>query len=103
MENNSRIKALEGNATATAVNWVRNGASLAEMKSAVNAYLEAIGANQSLGNDKEAILLRRRAGVNRIDIDSIHLLTKQQEQTIHNKLTEIAEELPVSQRRHFRR
>ena len=103
MENNLYIKTLENNATAAAINWAKTGLGFDKMKSGLNEYIEAIGANQAIGMDKEAIKYGRRAGAGRIGINSIHALTRQQEQTLHDKLMEIADELPELRRRAFRR
>lgn len=59
--NDSRIKMLEQSATNAAIAWAKSGNGYENMKRAVNDYIKATGANNTIGNDAEAILHGRRA------------------------------------------
>ena len=85
------IEALEQEATRAAINWTKSGLGYYTMEKLVNDYMEAIGANHSIGNDEEAIRYGRQAAALRINICAIHALNKEQEQHLHNRLMEIAE------------
>ena len=65
--------------------------------------IDAIGANRAIGNDPEAIRLGREAAALRIDIESIHALSKDQEQRLNDALMKIARDGVPRPRRSFRR
>ena len=100
---NKAFETLEQNAASAAIKWVKTGIGYLTMEDAVNKYIEAIGANRAIGNDPEAIRLSRRSAALRIDIDSIHALSKDQEQRLHDTLMKIAEDgVPRPSRRWHR-
>ena len=99
----STLKALEQIAADAAIKWAKTGMGYFAMEDAVNKYIDAIGANRAIGNDPEAIRLGREAAVLRIDIDSIHALSKSQEQKLYDALMKIAGDGVPRQRRGFRR
>ena len=101
--NKDEFNALEQNAANAAIKWAKTGVGYLTMEDAVNKYIDAIGANRAIGNDPEAIRLSRRSAALRIDIDSIHALSKEQEQILHDALMKIAEDGVPRQRRGFRR
>ena len=86
----STLKALEQIAADAAIKWAKTGIGYFAMEDAVNKYINAVGANRAIGNDPEAIRLGREAAVLRIDIESIHALTKDQEQRLNDALVKIA-------------
>ena len=86
----STLKALEQIAADAAIKWAKTGMGYFAMEDAVNKYIDATGANRAIGNDPEAIRLGREAAVLRIDIESIHALTKDQEQRLNDALVKIA-------------
>lgn len=88
--NDSRIKMLEQSATNAAIAWAKSGNGYENMKRAVNDYIKATGANNTIGNDAEAILHGRRAAATRITICAIHALTKSEEKNLHDALIQIA-------------
>ena len=102
MENDS-LKALFQTAAVAAVRWAKTGAGHPAMVDAVNKYVDAVGANRAIGNDPEAIRLGREAAVLRIDKESVHALTKDQEQRLHDALMKIAGDGVPRPRRRFRR
>ena len=99
----STLKALEQIAADAAVKWAKTGMGYFAMEDAVNKYIDAVGANRAIGNDPEAIRLGREAAAMRIDIESIHALTKDQEQRLNDTLMKIARDGVPRQRRSFRR
>ena len=100
---NKTFETLEQNAASAAIKWAKTGIGYLTMEDAVNKYIDAIGANRAIGNDPEAIRLSRRSAALRINIDSIHALSKDQEQRLHDALMKIAEDGVPRQRRGFRR
>ena len=94
---------LKNEAIRAAIRWAKTGVGYFRMEDAVNKYIEAIGANRAIGNDPEAIRLGRKAAALRIDIESIHALTKDQEQRLHDTLMTTVEDGVPRQRRGFRR
>ena len=101
--NKDEFNALEQDAANAAIKWAKTGVGYLTMEDAVNKYIDAIGANRAIGNDPEAIRLSRRSAALRVDIDSIHALSKDQELRLHDALMKIAEDGVPRQRRGFRR
>ena len=101
--NKDEFNALEQDAANAAIKWAKTGIGYLTMEDAVNKYIDAIGANRAIGNDPEAIRLSRRSAALRVDIDSIHALSKDQELRLHDTLMKIAEDGVPRQRRGFRR
>ena len=97
------LMALEKSAVNAAIRWEMTGIGYFSMEDAVNKYIDAIGANRAIGNDPEAIRLGREAAALRIDIESIHALTKDQEQRLNDALMKIARDGVPRPRRCFRR
>ena len=73
------------------------------MRDKVNAYIDATGANKAIDNDQEAIRYGREAAALAINIDAIHLLNKAEEQKLNEELISIANDLPQTRSRGFRR
>ena len=99
----STLKALEQIAADAAIKWAKTGMGYFAMEDAVNKYIDATGANRAIGNDPEAIRLGREAAALRIDIESIHALTHDQEQRLNDALMKIARDGVPRPRRCFRR
>jgi len=99
----STLKALEQIAADAAIKWAKTGMGYFAMEDAVNKYIDATGAIRAIGNDPEAIRLGREAAALRIDIESIHALTKDQEQRLNDALIKIARDGVPRTRRCFRR
>ena len=99
----STLKALEQIAADAVIKWAKTGMGYFAMEDVVNKYIDATGANRAIGNDPEAIRLGREAAALRIDIESIHALTKDQEQRLNDALMKIARDGVPRQRRSFRR
>ena len=89
------LESLGRNAADAAIRWAKTGTGYHTMQDAVNKYIDAMGANYAIGNDHEAIRLGREAAALRIDIESIHALTKEQEQRLHDALMKIANGPPA--------
>ena len=101
--NKNEFNALEQDAANAAIKWAKTGVGYLTMEDAVNKYIDAIGANRAIGNDPEAIRLGREAAALRIDIESIHALTKDQEQRLNDALMKIVRDGVPRPRRCFRR
>ena len=99
----STLKALEQIAADAAIKWAKTGMGYFAMEDAVNKYIDATGANRAIGNDPEAIRLGREAAALQIDIESIHALTKDQEQRLNDALMKIVRDGVPRPRRCFRR
>lgn len=97
------LEELKLNAANAAIRWAKTGTGYYTMEDTVNKYINATGANRAIGNDAEAIRLGREAAALRIDIESIHALTKDQEQRLHDTLMKIVENGVPRPRRVFRR
>lgn len=78
-------------AVSWAVGYAKNGFGYFSMRSAVNKYMEAMGANHACNNDREAIIFGRKAAAERVCIESLSRLTVEQEKHLHDRLMEIAE------------
>ena len=100
---NNYLEELKQNAVNAAIRWAKTETGYYTMEDAFNKYIEAIGADNAIGNDPEAIRLGREAAALRIDIESIHALTKDQEQRLHDTLMKIVENGVPRPRRVFRR
>lgn len=96
--NNDEINRYEAEAVRYAVHWAKTGLGYFTMEEKVNDYIAATGANSSIGGDEAAILHGRRAATLRINIMSISELSKAEEQKLHDRLIEIAEEGAMQQR-----
>lgn len=71
------------------IHWAKTGWGQFTMRDAVNDYLEASGANRpSIGGD-EAILARRKIAANRLAIDCIYDLSKDELSKLNRDLEEI--------------
>ena len=81
----------------------REGFGYFTMRDKVNAYIDATGANKAIDNDQEAIRYGREAAALAINIDAIHLLNKAEEQKLNEALISIADDLPQTRSRGFRR
>lgn len=82
------------NARKAAVNaliiWAKTGTGEITMLDAVNEYLKSCGANIPSIGGKETILAHRKIAVNRLAIDCIHALCKEECSKIDRKLDAIA-------------
>lgn len=99
----NNLEILENNAANAAIRWAKTGVGYFTMEDAVNKYIDAVGVNRAIGNNPEAIRLGRKSAVLRINIDSIHTLSHDQEQRLHDALMKIAEDGVPRIRRGFRR
>lgn len=74
--------------------WAKTGLRQFTMRDAVNDYLEASGANRpSIGGEKN-ILVHRKIAANRLVIDSIYALSKEELSKVDRELEDIVWDLP---------
>ena len=74
-------------ATADAlINWAKTGIRQFAMREAVNDYLEVSGANRSSISGEEAILAHRKIAANRLAIDCIYALSKEELSKVDKEL-----------------
>lgn len=84
------------------IHWAKTGWGQFSMREAVNDYLEASGANRpSIGGD-EAILARRKIAANRLAIDCIYALSKEEMSKVDRELEEIVDDVPIRKYRQRR-
>ena len=77
--------------------WAKTGMRQFTMRDAVNDYLEASGANRpSIGGEEttEAILARRKIAANRLAIDCLYALSKDELSKVDRELEDIVENVP---------
>lgn len=77
-------------ATDALIYWAKTGMRQFTMHDAVNDYLEASGANRPSIGGTEAILARRKIAANRLAIDCIYALSKEELSKVDRELEEIA-------------
>ncbi len=70
--------------------WAKTGMRRFTMREAVNDYLEVSGANRSSISGEEAILVHRKIAANRLAIDCIYVLSKEELSKVDRELEWIA-------------
>ena len=70
--------------------WANTGMRQFTMRDAVHDYLEVSGANRSSISGEEAILAHRKIAANRLAIDCIYVLTKEELSKVDRELEWIA-------------
>ena len=70
--------------------WAKTGVGEITMRESVNEYLEVIGANLPAIGGEETILEHRKIAVNRLSIDCIHALSKEECSKVDRELEAIA-------------
>ena len=93
MTDNEYSKTREAAAEAL-IHWAKTGWQQFTMRDAVNNYLEASGANRPSIGGEEAILARRKIAANRLAIDCIYALSKDELSKVDRELEGIVEDLP---------
>lgn len=89
-ENNSPRQA----AVNALISWAKTGWGYYSMRDAVDNYLESCGANRpSIGGEK-TILEHRKIAANRLAIDCIYALSKDEQSKVDRELEGIAGTLP---------
>ena len=74
--------------------WAKTGMRQFTMRDAVNDYLEASDANRPSIGGKETILAQRRIAANRLAIDCIYALSKDELSKVDRELEGIVGDLP---------
>ena len=74
--------------------WAKTGMRQFTMRDAVNDYLEASGANRPSIGGEETILAHRRIAANRLAIDCIYALSKEELSKVDSKLEKIVNDVP---------
>lgn len=74
--------------------WAKTGMRQFTMREAVNDYLEVSGANRSSISGEEAILAHRKIAANRLAIDCIYVLSKEELSKLDRELEDIVENVP---------
>ena len=70
--------------------WAKTGMRRFTMREAVNDYLEVSGANRSSISGEEAILAHRKIAANRLAINCIYALSKEELSKVDRELEWIA-------------
>lgn len=76
------------------IHWAKTGWGYYDMRDAVNNYLEASGANRPSIGGTEAILARRKIAANRLAIDCLYALSKDELSKVDRELEDIVENVP---------
>ena len=74
--------------------WAKTGMRQFTMRDAVNNYLEASGANRPSIGGEETILAHRKIAANRLAIDCIYALSKEELSKVDRELEGIVGDLP---------
>lgn len=74
--------------------WAKTGMRRFTMREAVNDYLEVSGANRSSIGGEEAILAHRKIAANRLAIDCLYALSKDELSKVDRELEDIVENVP---------
>ena len=74
--------------------WAKTGMRQFTMRDAVNDYLEASDANRPSIGGKETILAHRKTAANRLAIDCIYALSKDELSKVDRELEGIVGDLP---------
>ena len=74
--------------------WAKTGMRQFTMRDAVNNYLEASGANRPSIGGEETILAHRKIAANRLAIDCIYALSKEELSKVDSKLEKIVNDVP---------
>ena len=74
--------------------WAKTGMRQFTMRDAVNDYLEASGANNPSIGSEETIFAHRKIAANRLAIDCIYALSKEELSKVDKELEEIVLNVP---------
>lgn len=74
--------------------WAKTGMRQFTMRDAVNDYLEASGANSPSSSGEETILVHRKIAANRLAIDCIYALSKEELSKVDRELEGIVGDVP---------
>lgn len=76
------------------ISWAKTGWGYYSMRDAVDNYLESSGANRPSIGGEETILAHRKIAANRLAIDCIYALSKEELSKVDRELERIAMVLP---------
>lgn len=93
MTDNEYSKARKA-AAAALIYWAKTGMRQFTMRDAVNDYLEACGANRPSIGGEETILAHRKIAANRLVIDCIYALSKEELSKVDRELEGIVSNVP---------
>lgn len=93
MTDSEYIKTRKATADAL-ISWAKTGIRQFAMREAVNDYLEASGANRPSIGGTEAILARRKIAANRLAIDCLYALSKDELSKVDRELEDIVVNVP---------
>ena len=74
--------------------WAKTGMRQFTMRDEVNDYLEACGANSPSIGGEETILAHRKIAANRLAIDCIYALSKEELSKVDRELKDIVGDVP---------
>ena len=75
--------------------WAKTDWGYFTMRDAVDDYLEACGSNRPSIGGKEAIFARRKIAANRLAIDCLYALSKEEQSKVDRELEWIASDIPI--------
>ena len=78
--------------------WAKTGMREFTMRDAVNDYLEASGANRPSIGGEETILAHRKTAANRLEVDCIYALSKEELSKVDREMEGIVGDLSRQKR-----
>ena len=76
------------------ISWAKTGWGYYSMRDAVDNYMESCGANRPSIGGEETILAHRKRAANRLAIDCIYALSKEELSKVDRELEDIVGDLP---------
>lgn len=76
------------------ISWAKTGWGYYSMRDTMDNYLESCGANRPSIGGKEGILAHRKIAANRLAIDCIYALSKEEHSKVDRELEGTAKDLP---------
>ena len=71
------------------ISWAKTGTSELTMRESVNEYLEVSGANRPSIGGEETILAHRKIAANRLAIDCVYALSKDEIDKVERELEDV--------------
>ena len=79
------------------ISWAKTGWGYYSMRDTVDNYLESCGANRLSIGGEETILAHRKIAANRLPIDCIYALSKEELSKVDRELEDIVGDVPRQQ------
>ena len=80
------------------ISWAKTGWGYYSMRDAVDNYMESCGANRPSIGGEETILAHRKIAANRLAIECIYALSKEELSKVDRELESIVGDIPLQYR-----